>query len=128
LNLKISRIVTTNNNGTPNERKSTCADRSEVAVYKRMLEDSQVKIESYKRIIESKDEAIQDNRKTLEEVRRKNQVSQTEITDVKKNYNILLLKYSKLQNEYQKVCSNTTSSTKVFFCCLTAKSKRARII
>ena len=120
--------MTTNNNGTPIERKSACADRSEAVNYKRMLEDSQVKIESYKRIIESKDEAIQDTRKTLEEVRRKNQVSQTEITDVKKNYNILLLKFTKLQNEYQKVCSNTTSSTKVFFWCLTANSKHATII
>ena len=79
-------IPTINNN----ERKSTYAaiDKSEPNLYKRLLEDSYIRIESYKRIIDSKDEALQGMKKSLDDIKRKNNVFHAEIAELKRNYTL----------------------------------------
>ena len=74
------------NNG--NERKSVNSFLGEKNQYKRLLEDSYIKIESYKRIIEQKDEDIIEMKKNIEDLKRKNNQFENEMTDMKKNYNL----------------------------------------
>ena len=99
-----------NNSGISNnltiniERKSNNSYKNEKNQYKRLLEDSQIKIESYKRIIASKDEEIFEMKRNIDDLKRKNNQFQHEMDDMKKNFNSLMMNYNKISG---KMINNT---------------------